>query len=46
MKNTTLKNWVEQYSGPLLRRAAYLLSDKTEAEDIVQEVFFCRILLI
>jgi len=39
MKNTTLKNWVEQYSGTLLRRAAYLLSDKTEAEDVVQEVF-------
>jgi len=38
-KNETLKNWVEQYSEPLLKRAAYLLSDRTEAEDIVQEVF-------
>lgn len=38
-KNETLKNWIEQYSAPLLRRAVYLLSDKTEAEDIVQEVF-------
>lgn len=38
-KNETLKNWVEEYSEPLLRRAIYLLSDKEEAEDIVQEVF-------
>lgn len=38
-KNEVLKSWVEQYSGPLLKRAAYVLSDKTEAEDIVQEVF-------
>jgi RNA polymerase sigma-70 factor (ECF subfamily) len=38
-KNETLKSWIEQYSEPLLRRAVYLLSDKTEAEDIVQEVF-------
>lgn len=39
MKNEVLRNWVEQYSEPLLKRAVYLLSDKTEAEDIVQEVF-------
>lgn len=39
MKNETIKNWIDQYSGQLLRRAVYLLSDKTEAEDIVQEVF-------
>lgn len=38
-KNEVLKSWVEQYSGTLLRRALYLLSDKSEAEDIVQEVF-------
>lgn len=38
-KNEVLKSWVEQYSGPLLKRAAYLLSDKVEAEDIVQDVF-------
>lgn len=38
-KNETLKNWIEQYSESLLRRAIYLLSDKVEAEDIVQEVF-------
>lgn len=38
-KNETLKNWIEDYSEPLLRRAVYLLSDKVEAQDIVQEVF-------
>ncbi|WP_336690067.1 MULTISPECIES: RNA polymerase sigma factor [unclassified Chryseobacterium] len=38
-KNETIKNWIDQYSGQLLRRAVYLLSDRVEAEDIVQEVF-------
>ncbi|WP_326982828.1 sigma-70 family RNA polymerase sigma factor [Chryseobacterium sp. MYb264] len=38
-KNETIKNWINQYSEGLLRRAVYLLSDKTEAEDVVQEVF-------
>lgn len=38
-KNETIKNWIEEYSGSLLRRAVHLLSDKVEAEDIVQEVF-------
>lgn len=38
-KNGTLKTWIEQYSEALLRRAVYLVSDKVEAEDIVQEVF-------
>lgn len=38
-KNETFKDWIERYSGKLLRRAVYLLSDKVEAEDIVQEVF-------
>lgn len=38
-KNEALKNWIEQYSESLLRRAIFLLSDTVEAEDIVQEVF-------
>ncbi|SDI92283.1 RNA polymerase sigma-70 factor, ECF subfamily [Chryseobacterium taeanense] len=38
-KNEIFKRWVKQYSEPLLRRAVYLLSDKIEAEEIVQEVF-------
>lgn len=38
-KNEIFKRWVERYSEPLLRRAVYLLSDKIEAEEIVQEVF-------
>lgn len=38
-KNEILKSWIEQHSEPLLRRAVYLLSDKIEAEDVVQEVF-------
>ncbi|VXB71159.1 MULTISPECIES: sigma-70 family RNA polymerase sigma factor [Chryseobacterium] len=38
-KNEALKNWIEQYSESLLRRAIFLLSDTIEAEDIVQEVF-------
>ncbi|KPH13516.1 RNA polymerase sigma factor [Chryseobacterium sp. ERMR1:04] len=39
MKNEVLKSWVEQYSEPLLKRAVYLLSDREDAEDVVQEVF-------
>ena len=39
MRNEVLKSWVEQYSAPLLKRAVYLLSDKEEAQDVVQEVF-------
>lgn len=38
-KNEAITDWIEQYSEALLRRAIHLLSDKTEAEDIVQEVF-------
>lgn len=38
-KDEVLKSWVELYSGSLLKRAVYLLSDKEEAEDIVQDVF-------
>lgn len=33
------ENWIDQYTRPLLDRAFYLLSDKIEAEDMVQEVF-------
>lgn len=38
-KNETIRSWIDQYSGQLLRRAVYLLSDRVEAEDVVQEVF-------
>lgn len=38
-KNETLKTWIEQYSERLLNRAVYLLSDKEDAQDVVQEVF-------
>ncbi|SDE32583.1 RNA polymerase sigma-70 factor, ECF subfamily [Riemerella columbipharyngis] len=38
-KNEVLSIWIEQYSEPLLNRALYLLSDKEEAMDMVQEVF-------
>lgn len=31
--------WVEEYSGALLKRALYLLSDRQDAEDLVQDVF-------
>ncbi len=38
-KDKEITLWVEQYSEPLLNRAFYLLSDRTEAMDMVQEVF-------
>lgn len=38
-KNEALKSWVERYSESLLKRAMYLLSDKDDAKDVVQEVF-------
>ena len=38
-KNEVVKSWIEQYSAPLLKKAFYLLSDKEEAKDLVQEVF-------
>lgn len=38
-KDEELKNWIEQYSGPLLKKAVYLLSDKEDAQDVVQDVF-------
>lgn len=44
MKNEVLKSWVELYSEPLLKRAVYLLSDKEQAKDIVQEVFLAAFL--
>ncbi|UZJ64501.1 RNA polymerase sigma factor [Sphingobacterium sp. KU25419] len=31
--------WVEDYSETLMRRALYLLSDRQDAEDLVQDVF-------
>ena len=31
--------WIDRYSEPLLNRAFYLLSDREEAKDLVQEVF-------
>ena len=38
-KDEELKSWIEQYSGPLLKRAQYVLSNKEDAQDVVQEVF-------
>lgn len=38
-KDNELNKWIELYSQPLLERALYLLSDKEDAMDIVQEVF-------
>lgn len=38
-KNNVLTLWIEQYSEPLLNRAFYLLSDREEAMDMVQDVF-------
>lgn len=38
-KENQIKQWIEQYSSELLNRAIYLLSDKEEAKDIVQDVF-------
>jgi len=38
-KNEVFKIWVEQHTERLLKRAIYLLSDKGDAQDVVQEVF-------
>lgn len=38
-KDEELKSWIEQYSGALLKRALYVLSNKEDAQDVVQEVF-------
>lgn len=34
-----LEKWIDDYSKNLLDRACYLLSDKEDAKDVVQEVF-------
>ncbi len=44
-KDEELKSWIEQYSGPLLKRALYVLSNKEDAQDVVQEVFCCLLSL-
>lgn len=38
-KEEHIKQWIELYSSELLNRAIYLISDKEEAKDIVQDVF-------
>ncbi|MGH1516070.1 sigma-70 family RNA polymerase sigma factor [Chryseobacterium sp. JK1] len=38
-KDEELKSWIDQYSGPLLKRALYVLSNKEDAQDVVQDVF-------
>ena len=38
-KEENIKQWILQYSSELLTRAIYLVSDKEEAKDIVQDVF-------
>lgn len=38
-KDEVLRNWIDQYSGPLLKKAFYLLSNKEDAQDMVQDVF-------
>lgn len=42
-KNTTIEQWIESYSGALLNRAFYLISDKEDAQDMVQEVFMAAL---
>lgn len=39
LKEEQITEWIEKYSEPLLNRALYLVSDKEDAADIVQEVF-------
>lgn len=38
-RSAEIQEWIEDYSVALLQRAMFLLSDRQEAEDIVQEVF-------
>lgn len=38
--NIIFSQWVDDYSEKLLNRAYYLLSDREQARDMVQEVFF------
>lgn len=37
--SSDLEKWIDEYSRALLDRAYYLLSDKEDAKDVVQEVF-------
>lgn len=39
LTDTSFDSLIEHYSGKLLNRAYYLLSNKEDAEDVVQEVF-------
>lgn len=38
-KRVTLESWVDKYSLALMNRAFFLISDRQDAEDIVQDVF-------
>ena len=38
--NLNFEQWIEDYTPVLLNRACYLLSNKEDAEDLVQEVFY------
>jgi len=38
-RSSEIQQWIEDYSIALLQRAIFLLSDRREAEDIVQDVF-------
>ncbi len=39
MKNEVFESWIDQYFGLLLKKALYMLSNKEDAQDIVQDVF-------
>ena len=39
LKEKQIEQWIELHSAELLNRAIYLVSDKEEAKDIVQDVF-------
>lgn len=39
MKKEKIEHWIDQYSSELLNKAVYLVSDKEDAKDIVQDVF-------
>lgn len=43
MKNEMLKSWIDQYSGLLLKKALYMLSNKEDAQDVVQDVFIAAL---
>ena len=42
-KEKQIEQWIELYTSDLLNRAFYLVSDKEEAKDIVQDVFLAAI---